>query len=82
MEKLCGEIMSLAAVLNCFAGIDVFVCLHGNTDVIAVTVEDNKTLIYSRKEFIANLTNVKQIKEDVRKMIDYAGKNRRTKFRF
>lgn len=76
MKKLCGEIISQAVTLNCAAGIDAFVCLRGDTGVISVDVEENKTLVYSRKEFISNIKKVEEMKKDIQKMIDY----RRRKF--
>ena len=76
MGKLCGEIMSQAVTLNRTAGINVFVCLHGDTNVISVTVEEDKTLIYRRREIIGDLKKMEKMKEAIQKMIDY----RRTKF--
>ena len=71
MGKLCREIISQAVTLNCAAGIDAFVFLRGDTGVISVDVEENKTLVYSRKEFISNLKKVEEMKKDIQKMIDY-----------
>ena len=50
--------------------------MRGDTGVIAVDVEENKTFVYSRKEFISNLKKVEGMKKDIQKMIDY----RRRKF--
>ncbi len=68
-----GEIMEKAAILNDCDGINVYVCMQGNTNVLAVTVEKNKTQIYSRKEFMGNREKIRQMGTDIQKMIDYAG---------
>lgn len=75
-----GEIMEKAAALNDCDGINVYVCMQGNTNVLAVTVEKNKTQIYSRKEFMGNREKICQMGMDIQKMLDYTeGENEETK---
>lgn len=75
-----GEIMEKAAALNDCDGINVYVCMQGNTKVLAVTVEKNKTQIYSRKEFMGNRAKICQMGTDIQKMLDYAeGEHEETK---
>ncbi len=54
--------------------------MQGNTNVLAVTVEKNKTQIYSRKEFMRNREKICQMGTDIQKMLDYTeGGNEETK---
>lgn len=63
--EVYGKVMCNAVRLNKFEGVNVYVCMQGNTQVISVTVEENKTQIYNRKEFMSNMEGIEQMKRDI-----------------
>lgn len=75
LEKLYKKILSDVIRLNEFEGINVYLCIQGNTQVIGVTVEENKSMVYTRKEFLHNKAKIKQLSKDVRRMIEYKEKH-------
>lgn len=61
-------IMGQAAELNEYPGVDVYFCLQGNTGCACLTVEENKSPSYQRREFTTNGEGLWEMLEDVKTM--------------
>lgn len=69
MIDLYGTLMVQAVLLNQYKNVDVYLCQQGNTEVIALTVEENKTQVYNRKEFIHDTEKIRAMQKDIDAMI-------------
>ena len=73
-ENLLQKVMEL----NEMPGVDVYLCVNGETQVMALSVMQNKTLVYQNRFFFSRLDNkVKEVTEHLEKMLQVAecGKN-------
>ncbi len=68
-NSLMGSIMEQAAKLNQHGGVDVYFCLQGNTGCVCLTIEENKTQAYQRREFATNTEGLLDMLRDILKMI-------------
>lgn len=68
-SRLMGSIMEQAAKLNQYEGVDVYFCLQGNTGCTCLTVEENKTQAYQRREFTTNTEGLLDMLRDILKML-------------
>lgn len=73
-SRLMGSIMEQAAKLNRHEGVDVYFCLQGNTGCTCLTVEENKTQAYQRREFTTSTDGLLDMLRDILKMVQ--GKER------
>lgn len=62
-------IMGQAADLNECPGVDVYFCLQGNTGCVCLTVEENKSQVYQRREFVTSGEGLWDMLKDVKKML-------------
>ena len=63
-----------AMELNEMPGVDVYFCINGETQVVALSVMQNKTLVYQNRFFFPRLDNkVKEVTEHLEKMLEVAG---------
>ena len=52
----------------------MYFCINGETQVVALSVMQNKTLVYQNRFFIPRLDNkVKEVTEHLEKMLEVAG---------
>jgi hypothetical protein len=69
-ENLLQKVMEL----NEMPGVDVYLCVNGETQVMALSVMQNKTLVYQNRFFFSRLDNkVKEVTEHLEKMLEVAG---------
>lgn len=66
---LLGKICMSAIHLNKQDDITVYLCYHGNTNCINVTVEEKRSEVYKRREFSHNEQGLRQMLEDIKKMV-------------
>ena len=66
--SLLGIIMENAVKMNQHEDVDVYFCLQGNTGCACLTVEENKTQVYQRREFITNTEGIRGIFCDIYRM--------------
>ncbi|MFR5618218.1 MAG: hypothetical protein ACLTJ5_05015 [Clostridium sp.] len=63
-ENLLQKVMEL----NEMPGVDVYLCVNGETQVMALSVMQNKTLVYQNRFFFSRLDNkVKEVTEHLEK---------------
>ncbi len=62
-------VMEVAARLNKYPGVDVYLCFQGNTECVCLTVEENKSQVYQRREFTANEAETWDMVRDLKKML-------------
>lgn len=62
-------IMGQAAELNECQGVNVYFCIQGNTGCVCLTVEENKSQVYQRREFTTNGEGLWDMLKDVKKML-------------
>lgn len=62
-------IMGQAAELNECQGVNVYFCIQGNTGCACLTVEENKSQAYQRREFTTNGEGLWDMLKDVKKML-------------
>lgn len=68
-ENLLQKVMEL----NEMPGVDVYLCVNGETQVMALSVMQNKTLVYQNRFFFSRLDNkVKEVTEHLDKMLEVA----------
>ena len=63
------QVMGQAAELNECPGVDVYFCLQGNTGCACLTVEENKSQVYQRREFLTNEEGLWEMRKDAKKML-------------
>lgn len=63
------EIMEKALKLNRKKGVDVFLCLQGNTGCLNLTVEENKSVSYTNKVFATDESGLDEINKDLNIML-------------
>lgn len=68
---LFGRIALNAIWLNYYNDVDVFLCIQGNTDCICLTVEENRSVVYTNKTFLTNRTNIRGMLRDLQVMRRY-----------
>ena len=68
---ILGKIFWNAICLNRKKNITAFVCYHGNTDCICVTVENKGVQVYQNKVFANNRKKLKEMAEHLRIMRDF-----------
>lgn len=67
------NIMKKAIKLNNYPGIDVYFCMNGETEVLALSVMQNKSLIYQNRIFLKNRKEkLKEYVEHLDKMLEVA----------
>lgn len=67
------NIMKKAIKLNSYPGIDVYFCMNGETEVLALSVMQNKSLIYQNRIFLKNRKEkLKEYVEHLDKMLEVA----------
>lgn len=67
------NIMKKAIKLNSYLGIDVYFCMNGETEVLALSVMQNKSLIYQNRIFLKNRKEkLKEYVEHLDKMLEVA----------
>ena len=71
MKVILGKIFWNAICLNRKKNITAFVCYHGNTDCICVTVENKGVQVYQNKVFAKNRKKLKEMAEHLRIMRDF-----------
>ncbi len=71
-----GRMMINAIWLNFYCGIDVYLCLQGNTGCICLTVEENKTVVYQNRSFLSNKDSIQKLLRDVQAMRRYKHRQR------
>ena len=71
MKVILGKIFWNAICLNRKKNINSFVCYHGNTDCISVTVENKGVQVYQNKVFANNRKKLKEMAEHLRIMRDF-----------
>lgn len=71
MKIILGKIFWTAICLNRKKNITAFVCYHGNTDCICVTVENKGVQVYQNKVFTKNRKKLKEMAEHLRIMRDF-----------
>lgn len=71
MKVILGKIFWNAICLNRKKNITAFVCYHGNTDCICVTVENKGVQVYQNKVFANNRKKLKEMAEHLRIMRDF-----------
>ncbi len=68
------NLLQKAMELNEMPGVDVYFCINGETQVVALSVMQNKTLVYQNRFFFSRLDNkVKEVTEHLKKMLEVAG---------
>lgn len=68
------NLLQKAMELNEMPGVDVYFCINGETQVVALSVMQNKTLVYQNRFFFPRLDNkVKEVTEHLEKMLEVAG---------
>ena len=68
------NLLQKAMELNEMPGVDVYFCINGETQVVALSVMQNKTLVYQNRIFFPRLDNkVKEVTEHLEKMLEVAG---------
>lgn len=77
-NSLIGSIMEQAAKLNQYEGVDVYFCMQGNTGCTCLTVEENKTQAYQRREFTTNTEGLLDMLRDILKMVQGKGRQDET----
>lgn len=65
MKTILGKILWNAISLNRRKDVTVYLCYHGNTDCLNVTVEENKTPVYQNRVFSNNVEGLHKIKDDL-----------------
>ena len=56
------NLLQKAMELNEMSGVDVYFCINGETQVVALSVMQNKTLVYQNRFFFPRLDNkVKEV---------------------
>lgn len=65
MKLLFGKILWNAILLNRRKDVTVYLCYHGNTDCLNVTVEKDKTPVYQNRAFTNNTSNLERMMEDL-----------------
>lgn len=76
--EVYGQIMEKAIELNTYPEIDVFLCMNGETQVLALTVMQNKSPVYQNRIFLQNRQEkLQEFEEHLDKMLEVAwcGKN-------
>lgn len=68
MKLLLGKILWNAIRLNSRKNVTTYICLQGHTDCLNVTVEENKTPVYTNRVFTNNIDGLRKISEDLAKM--------------
>lgn len=68
MKLLLGKILWNAILLNRREQVTTYVCVQGNTDCLNVTVEMDKTPVYTNRVFTSNIDGLRKISEDLVKM--------------
>lgn len=66
--SLMGLIMENAVKMNQHEDVNVYFCLQGNTGCACLTVEENKTQAYQRREFITNTEGIRGMFRDIHRM--------------
>lgn len=67
-----GRLMRNAIKLNKKEGVDVYLCLQGNTECLNVTVEENKTIAYQNRAFVKNKSEIRPMLKDIKKMKEWS----------
>lgn len=68
-----GQIMEKAIELNEYPGVDVFLCVNGETQVMNLSVMQNKSLVYQNRFFIQNRKEkMHEFAEHLDKMLEVA----------
>lgn len=62
-------VMEVAARLNKYPGVDVFLCFQGKTESICLAVEENKSQVYQREEFAINDERTWDMAKDLARML-------------
>ncbi len=71
--EVYGQIMEKAIELNEQPGIDVYICVNGETQVMSLTVMQNKSVVYQNRLFFQNRKkHLKQMEEHLDKMLEVA----------
>lgn len=68
MKLLLGKILWNAIQLNRRKNVTAYICFQGNTECLGVTVEENKTPVYTNKVFANNKDGLRKISDDLIKM--------------
>ena len=69
-EKEIGKLAGTCYELNAKKNVDVYLCFHGNTNCICVSVEENRSLVYQNKAFANNSKGIQDMINDVTKMLE------------
>ena len=65
---LAAELARQAAGLSHYKDTDVYFCIQGNTGCVCLTVEENRSPAYQRREFLSNPDGLLQMLLDLQKM--------------
>lgn len=71
MKVTLGKLFWNAICLNRKKNITVYICYHGHTDCICVTVENKGVQIYQNKAFSKNRKELKKMVEHLQIMRDF-----------
>lgn len=70
MSYMMGKIMENALELNQKSGVDVYVCLQGNTNCFNLTVEEKKSVSYQNRVFTHDQEGLLQMQKDLETMLE------------
>lgn len=71
--ELYGQVVEKAIELNTYQGVDVFICINGETQVISLTVMQDKSLVYQNRFFMRErMDKLPVISDHLDKMLEVA----------
>lgn len=71
--KIYGKVVEKAIELNIYPGVDVFVCINGETQVFSLTVMQDKSLVYQNRFFMRDMMDkMPVISDHLDKMLEVA----------
>lgn len=71
MKVILGKLFWNAICLNKKKNVNVYICFHGHTDCVCVTVENKGLQVYQNKAFTKNRRELKKMVEHLQIMRDF-----------